>query len=188
MQGPSFSSSSDFLLRPTGPFNAATVSGLSVACLQKKKLKYLWFKSCTYLLELCALPIMKVAACASYIPVKAIFQLKFNLQKKLQVQTNQNFVWCPQCIILCESLGKWYRPFYWNIICSLDTSCHMTKYLFSSGSTLKLVDSLKNQLRICKSTNELIKKSIMQWTFSKVHINVKVIKCQWQEFLVPSWR
>ena len=116
-------------------------------------------------ITLCNLPVMKVAACASYIPIIAIFQLEFNLCENWENNCSSkrdNFFFdafsALECSIWLKSLGKRYRLFYWNIILALDMSRHMTKYLFFQWLDCIHIEigsiwlSLwRYQLRICQS-------------------------------------
>ena len=110
-------------------------------------------------------------------PVIAIFstgiQPVLKLRKNLQQQANQNFFLCSQCCIWMKSYVKWFWLFYWKIIFPLDMSRHMTKYLFFQWLHC-----------LGKVSTQNLPKYKMRWsrnskvynvTFSKVHINLKLI-------------
>ena len=163
----------------TGPFRWASCGTWKTSLGTWIQIKIYIVQSCTDMFAQHNLPVMKVAACASCIPVTAIFSTEIQpvlkTEKKMQLQTTKNFVWCSQWIIWWESLGKWYRFFsyvpwikavIWQSIC------------FFSGSTLSLVERWRDQHIICKSTkwgDQRAHKFIMQWTFSMMHINVILI-------------
>ena len=110
-------------------------------------------------------------------PVIAIFstgiQPVLKLRKNLQQQANQNFFLCSQCCIWMKSYVKWFWLFYWKIIFPLDMSRHMTRYLFFQWLHC-----------LGKVSKQNLPKYKMRWsrnskvynvTFSKVHINLKLI-------------
>ena len=139
---------------------------------------------------------MKVAACVSYIPVTACFstgiQPLLKLQKQLQQQWDKisfDAFNALECTIWLKSLGKWYRLFYWNIMFCLDTSHHMTKYLFFQWLDCLHIEigsiwlsHWRYQLRICQSANFTAKHSD--------HNEPKSLTCcqlSWRSTSISNW-